>query len=195
MNLHHERLAWNRDVHATGMPIYNSTINADESLEYVSDDFLSLFEQPKFSYLLTKKRLDKGGRGFPYSRSKTRWRKRPNDEIKFLKDEIVEMEKLIAALSVSATSREPKKKDRGPESSSQIEALRKLCDSHNRELQAALTENRKLRAQVSVQFQVVEALQRAVDDHARRKARKICWINSEAPSDRMFFALLDEDKE
>ncbi|GMF56878.1 unnamed protein product [Phytophthora fragariaefolia] len=190
------------DEVATRSPTYASPVSSDGSSESDSEVLLSLFgpepvvtRSPSRSPTTTNL-SDRGGRPFPYTRSKTRWRKRPNDELKYLRMQVVELEGLLAALSHSDSRTKLLKYRDDLVDNNQAEALQRLREeSHTRKMNAALMENRKLRAMVASQFQVAKALQTALDEHVRLRARKICWPTSAAASDDLVFALLDEEKE
>ncbi|ETI46926.1 hypothetical protein F441_08711 [Phytophthora nicotianae CJ01A1] len=163
----------------------SSTTNPDGSSDTDSDLFLSLFDQPSPGYSPT---ADRGGRPYPYTRSKTRWRKRPNDELKYLRGQVVELESLRAALSHSDS--------RPRRIVNQSQVLHTLCEeNHANKLQAALNENRKLRAMVASNYHLARSLQAAIDEQLRLRAGKISWPNSTAASDELIFALLDEEKD
>ncbi|KAK1934602.1 hypothetical protein P3T76_011211 [Phytophthora citrophthora] len=171
-----------------------SPVDYDNSSgESDSELLLSLFGHPEPGSSPTED--DRGGRPFPYTRSKTRWRKRPNDELKYLRAQIVELEGLVATLNHSGPR--PKLLGNGEDSSdNQVEALQKLSkESHKKKIEAAWAENRKLKAMVASHFQIAKSLQAALDENMRLRARKVCWPSSAAASDELVFALLDEEKE
>ncbi|KAG1693597.1 hypothetical protein DVH05_023361 [Phytophthora capsici] len=178
------------DSVSTRSPTHTSQMDYDNSSESDSELLLSLFGHPEAD----SSEADRGGRPFPYTRSKTRWRKRPNDELKYLRAQIVELEGLVATLSHSPR---PKRLGNGEEpSENQVEALQKLSEeSHKKKVKAALAENRKLKAMVASHFQLAKSLQAALDENMRLRARKVCWPSSAAASDELVFALLDEEKE
>ncbi|KAG6945470.1 hypothetical protein JG688_00016540 [Phytophthora aleatoria] len=183
------------DSVATRSPTYTSPVEYDGSSESDSELLLSLFGHPEQNSP-TNDSADRGGRPFPYTRSKTRWRKRPNDELKYLRAQIVELEGLVETLSHSDSR--PKLLGNGEDSgdNNQVEVLQKLSEeSHMKKMEAALAENRKLKAMVASHFQVAKALQTALDESMRLRARKVCWPSSAAASDELVFALLDEEKE
>ncbi|CAI5713962.1 unnamed protein product [Peronospora destructor] len=124
-------------------------------------------------------------RPFPYTRSKTRWRKRPQDEIKYLRAHTAELENLKNALSNPNTK---------PNLLEEIGRDRNIPrdDCCNRKLDAALVENRQLRAMVAGRYQVAKALQDAIDRHARMKAREVYCPTNAAALNELIFALLDE---
>ncbi|KAL3663961.1 hypothetical protein V7S43_010850 [Phytophthora oleae] len=182
------------DSVSTRSPTHTSPVEYDNSSESDSELLLSLFGYPEPGSSPTE--ADRGGRPFPYTRSKTRWRKRPNDELKYLRAQIVELEGLVATLSHS----DPRPKLLGNGESScdnnQVEALQKLSEeSQKKKVEAALTENRKLKAMVASHFKIAKSLQAALDENMRLRARKVCWPSSAAASDELVFALLDEEKE
>ncbi|GMF23239.1 unnamed protein product [Phytophthora lilii] len=180
---------------ATRSPTYASPPDYDGSSESDSELLLTLFGEPQQNCSPTRDHDDRGGRPFPYTRSKTRWRKRPNDELKYLRSQVVELEGLVAALSHS--DGRPRLLNGGDYAdNNQIEVLQRLKEeSHVKKMKASLAENRRLRAMVSSQSQVARALQAALDESVRLRARKICWPSSAAASDDLVFALLDEEKE
>ncbi|OWZ04764.1 hypothetical protein PHMEG_00023281 [Phytophthora megakarya] len=139
-----------------------------------------------------KTSYDREGRPFPYTRSATRWRKRPNDELKYLRAQVVELEGLIAGLSHSSTRPKLLKGGRGY----QAEMLRKLYEeSHAKKLKAALDENLRLRSKVENQFHLARALQAAIDEQVRLRVYKVSWPTTAGASDELIFALLDDEKE
>ncbi|KAL4161231.1 hypothetical protein PRNP1_001786 [Phytophthora ramorum] len=175
----------------TRSPTYTSAMDSDGSSESDNELLMSLIVGPDLDCPLDEF-SDRGDRPFPYTRSKTRWRKRPNDELKYLRRRAAELERLLASLSRS----DSRLRDDDNNSFNQTEALLKLSDeSHTRKMKASLMENRKLRAKVESQFQVAKALQAAIDENMRLRAREICWPSSAAASDELVFALLDEGKE
>ncbi|KAG3026164.1 hypothetical protein PC128_g17237 [Phytophthora cactorum] len=175
----------------TPTPPYTPTTSPGGSSEADSDLFLSLFEQPKPSYSPSGA-SDRGGRPFPYTRSKTRWRKRPNDELKYLRAKIAELESIVTALDHSHS--QPRLLGCGNVCQAQV--LHTLGEeSHTKKLKAALNENRKLRAMVASRFQLARSLQAAIDEQVRLRAGKVSWPISAAASDALIFALLDEEKE
>ncbi|KAG7383661.1 Leucine-rich repeat serine/threonine-protein kinase 2 [Phytophthora pseudosyringae] len=180
---------------STRSPTHTSPVDYDGSSESDSELLLSLFGHPEHP---SDDVSDRGGRPFPYTRSKTRWRKRPNDELKYLRSQIHELERLVATLSRSGPR--PKLLGNGHDSDSgddnQAEALRKLShESHKNKVEAALAENRKLKSMVASHFHIARSLQAALDENMRLRARKVCWPSSAAASDELVFALLDEEKE
>lgn len=183
------------DSVSTRSPTHTSPVEYDGSSESDSELLLSLFGHPGQDSP-TNDVADRGGRPFPYTRSKTRWRKRPNDELKYLRAQITELEGLVITLSHSDPR--PKLLRHGEDNGDkkQVQVLQKLSEeSHKKKMEAALTENRKLKAMVASNFQVAKALQAALDENMRLRARKICWPSSAAASDELVFALLDEEKE
>ncbi|KAE9105299.1 hypothetical protein PF010_g13081 [Phytophthora fragariae] len=182
---------------ATRSPTYASPVSLDGSSESDSEVLMCLFgPEPVDRSPTTTDLSDRGGRPFPYTRSKTRWRKRPNDELKYLRTQVVELEGLLSALNHSDSRSRLLKYGEDSGENNQVEALQRLRqESQARKMNASLMENRKLRAMVASQFQVAKALQTALDEHVRLRARKICWPSSAAASDDLVFALLDEEKE
>ncbi|ETO75661.1 hypothetical protein F444_08792 [Phytophthora nicotianae P1976] len=157
-NLHQEQPDWNGFDGTVQSPSNASIAESDGSIDSDSD-LLSLFEQPVSPYYSRKEHFDRGGRPFPYTRSKTRWRKRPSDEIKYLRGQLVELQKLKAALTNPDTK---------------LFHLNDPLDNHtDKKLSAAQAENRNLRSMVAARFQVVKALQDAIDEHVRLKAQKV----------------------
>ncbi|CEG37050.1 uncharacterized protein PHALS_04513 [Plasmopara halstedii] len=139
---------------------------------------------------------DQNEHPFPYTRSKTRWRKRPNDELKYLKDEIAVLESLLETLSHPGSKSKLLSTGEGGKGKKELEMLQKVSEaSHERKLAAAYAENRRLKNMVASYFYVAKALQNALDENMRLRARKVCWPNSTAASDELVFALLDEEKE
>ncbi|KAG3026174.1 hypothetical protein PC121_g136 [Phytophthora cactorum] len=139
--------------------------------------------------------FDREGRPFPYTRSKTRWRKRPSDELKYLKAQVAELEKLLAALSHS-DARPRLLNNVETTSDSQAEMLRKLHqESHVNKLKAAMKENQNLRAMLVRKFHLARSLQFAINEQVRLGVRKISWPTRDGASDQLVFALLDEEKE
>ncbi|ETL93433.1 hypothetical protein L917_08392 [Phytophthora nicotianae] len=137
---------------------------------------------------------DREGRPFPYTRSKTRWRKRPSDELKYLKAQVVELEKLLAALSHSDSR--PRLLNSGEPSDNQAEMLRKLHrESQVNKLKAAMKENQHLRAMLVRKFHLARSLQSAINEQIRLGVRKIPWPTRDGASNELVFALLDEEKE
>ncbi|OWZ04763.1 hypothetical protein PHMEG_00023280 [Phytophthora megakarya] len=168
---------------------------SDKSSENDDELLVSLFEQPKLRHS-PHRNHGRGNRPFPYTRSKSRWRKRPNDELKHLRFQVIELENLIATLTHSESRMRLLTNYPTAVNDDQLQALRSLREeSHNRKLKAALDENRKLRAMVASHYQVAQCLQAAVDDQIRVRARKLVWPTSAAASDKLIFALLDEEKE
>ncbi|OWZ04685.1 hypothetical protein PHMEG_00023372 [Phytophthora megakarya] len=180
------------DSVSTRSPTHTSPVEYDNSSESDSELLLSLFGHPDTNSPTDVS--DRGGRPFPYTRSKTRWRKRPNDELKYLRAQVVELEDLVGSLSRS--DRRPKLLCIGDSGENQAEVLQKLSEeSHKKKMEAAWAENRKLKAMVASNFQVAKSLQAALDENMRLRARKVCWPSSAAASDELVFALLDEEKE
>lgn len=140
---------------------------------------------------------DRNGRPFPYTRSKTRWRKRPSDELKYLREEIGVLESLLTTLSYSDSRKKLLNNDSADGGDKkELHMLQKISEeSRERNLAAAYAENRRLKSMVASHFQVAKALQTALDENMRLRARKVCWPKSVAASDELVFALLDEEKE
>ncbi|KAK1934601.1 hypothetical protein P3T76_011210 [Phytophthora citrophthora] len=170
--------SWNLQITWSGYegvidsPSHASASDSDGSSE-CNGDLLSLFEEPEPSHSRFS-RFDRGGRPFPYTRSKTRWRKRPNDEIKYLRDQVAELEELRASLICSTSKpRQLKRKING--------------EDETRRLKAAQTENQKLRAMVASRCQVAKALQDAIDDDMRLRAQKVYCSDGSALSNELIF--------
>ncbi|KAI9998469.1 hypothetical protein PInf_002857 [Phytophthora infestans] len=173
---------WNGFGKAIQSPSNASVTESDASSE--SDcDLLSLFEQPLSPKCVSRERSDRGGRPFPYTRSKTRWRKRPHDEIKYLRGQLGELQKLKSELSNRDTkpfhANDPTKDSNRPESFQYVRE-----EKSDKELGAALAENRKLRSMVAARRQVTKALQVAIDEQVRLKAQRVYHANdSVAPAE------------
>ncbi|KAF4033671.1 hypothetical protein GN244_ATG14379 [Phytophthora infestans] len=139
---------------------------------------------------------DREGRPFPYTRSKTRWRKRPSDELKYLKAQVVDLEKLLAALSHSDSSRPRLLNDGETTSDNQVEMLQKLYrESEVDKLKDAMKQNQYLRAMLVRKVHLARSLQSAISEQMRLGVRKISWPTREGAADEVIFALLDEEKE
>ncbi|TDH72844.1 hypothetical protein CCR75_000572 [Bremia lactucae] len=140
---------------------------------------------------------DRKGRPYPFTRSKTRWRKRPGNELKYLRAQITALEDLLATLSHSDSRARLLSGGKAlHDHKNQLQLLEELVEeSHVDRIETALAENRRLKARLSSQFQVAKALQAALDENMRFRARKVCWPSSAAASDELVFALLDEEKE
>ncbi|KAG6619554.1 Retinol dehydrogenase 14 [Phytophthora cinnamomi] len=142
----------------------------------------------------TSERFDRVGRPFPYTRSKTRWRKRPTDELKYLRSQVAELEKLLASLNCA--DGRTKLLGSGEDAGTANQTLRKLREeSHRKKLKAGLAENRRLRSMILTQFQVANALQTVIDDHRKLRTQKMSWPSQADVSDRIIFSLLDGEKE
>ncbi|KAI9921804.1 hypothetical protein PsorP6_001005 [Peronosclerospora sorghi] len=166
-------------------PAYNSPVGSDESIENDCQLLLTILGHPETDCSSSHVSTRRGVHSFPYTRSKTRWRKRPNDELKYLRSQIQELEKTVASLS-SGRKAEPKLLRNGPQAK---------AEKGTSKIDAALAENRKLKAMVQTQFQVAKDLRAALDESMRLRARTLCWPSSAAASDELVFALLDEEKE
>ena len=77
-------------------------VDYDRSSVIEGDLLLSLLEQNNPLHFGVDIRHERASRPFPYTRSKTRWRKRPNDEIKYLRARVIELENLKSKLSNSS---------------------------------------------------------------------------------------------
>ncbi|KAE9015604.1 hypothetical protein PR003_g15577 [Phytophthora rubi] len=155
---------------------------------------MHLFNQPGAGTSPTSERVDRGGRPFPYTRSKTRWRKRPTDELKYLRSQVAELEKLLARLS--CTDGRAKLLGNSEDAGTAHETLRKLREeSHVKKMKKGVAENRRLRSMILTQFQVANALQTAIDEHRRLRAQKMSWPSKGDVSDNVIFSLLDDEKE
>ncbi|CAH0522134.1 unnamed protein product [Peronospora belbahrii] len=167
---------------------------SDGSNESDSEHLMSLIESFKSNYAMHDE-SDREDRPYPYTRSKTRWRKRPNDELKHLRSQIVKLEGLVTNLTYSGSrSKVPTNRKKARDDQSNV--LHRLSkESRRKKMEAAMAENRKLKLMVVSQFRVAKALQTAVDESMRLRARKVCWPTSSAASDELVFALLDEEKE
>ncbi|KAL3663963.1 hypothetical protein V7S43_010852 [Phytophthora oleae] len=166
---------WSGYEGATDSPTHASSSDSDGSSE-CDGDLLSLFEQPEPHHSRFD-RFDRGGRPFPYTRSKTRWRKRPNDEIKYLRDQVAELEELKALLGRSTSK--PTRKN--------TENRKIRGEDECRRLKAAQMENQKLRAMVASRCQVAEALQDAIDDDVRLRAQKVYCSGGSVLSNELIF--------
>ncbi|KAG1693596.1 hypothetical protein DVH05_023360 [Phytophthora capsici] len=139
-------------------------------------------------------KFDRGGRPYPYTRSKTRWRKRPTDELKYLKAQVMELESLLAALSHGP--RLLNNRNTGMTSANQSEMLQNLRrESQLNKLKAAMKENQNLRNLLARKFQLARSLQSRIDEEVRLGVRKISWPTRAGASNELVFALLDEEKE
>ncbi|GMF43321.1 unnamed protein product [Phytophthora fragariaefolia] len=174
---------------ATLQSAYPVATDSDGSSGEDSDLLVSLFEQPEPECsVVMSGRCDRGGRAFPYTRSKTRWRKRPNDELKYLRSQVVELEFVIATFT------QPGK--RPATQCNQAVKLQKLCEANqNPKVYAALAENRKLRAMVARQFQVVRMLQSTIDEQVRLKAQKLPWPTCMAAPEELLVDISGGDKQ
>ncbi|CAH0522133.1 unnamed protein product [Peronospora belbahrii] len=161
------------------------------SIQYNGEPVKNNFHvTPELRHPTIKVRSEKvKSRPFPYTWFETRWRKRPHDEIKYLRGYVVELEHVKNALSNPCT------KSNLREESRMGTTDRGHNDCCNQMLDAALAENRKLRAMVAGRYQVAKTLRDTIDEHARRKARKGCWPTSAAAGNDLMFALLDEATE
>ncbi|KAE9015607.1 hypothetical protein PR003_g15578 [Phytophthora rubi] len=164
---------------------YMAATDSDESSGDDSELLVSLFEQPEPACSVMADLCDRGGRAFPYTRSKTRWRKRPNDELKYLRSQVAELEYLLAALHQS-----------GRRPTVQAAQLQRLSEANQSpKVYAALVENRKLRAMVARQLQVVKTLQSTIDEHVRMKAQKLPWPSSVEAPDELMVAILHKEQQ
>ncbi|KAG7383662.1 hypothetical protein PHYPSEUDO_003466 [Phytophthora pseudosyringae] len=136
---------------------------------------------------------DREGRPFPYTRSKTRWRKRPGDEVKFLKAQVVELEKVLAALRHSDARPRLLNHSETPSSAGMLRRLRR--ESHGGQLEAARKENQNLRAMLVRKFHLARSLQSAIDEQVRLGGCNISWPTRAGASNELVFALLDDEKE
>ncbi|EGZ25315.1 hypothetical protein PHYSODRAFT_326350 [Phytophthora sojae] len=174
-----------QDSFSTHTPDYMVATDSDASSGDDSELLISLFEQPEPASPVMTDECDRGGRAFPYTRSKTRWRKRPNDELKYLRAQVAELQCVLAALNQS-----------GRRPTATGVKLQKLCEANQSpKVYAALVENRKLRAMVARQLQVVKLLQSSIDEDVRMKAQKLPWPSSvDSPTDLMG-AMLNEEQQ
>ncbi|KAJ8542624.1 hypothetical protein ON010_g12184 [Phytophthora cinnamomi] len=173
----------------------HTTDSDASSNESDNDVLMNLFNQPSgSSNSPTSERFDRVGRPFPYTRSKTRWRKRPTDELKYLRSQVAELEKLLASLNCA--DGRTKLLGSGEDAGTANQTLRKLREeSHRKKLKAGLAENRRLRSMILTQFQVANALQTVIDDHRKLRTQKMSWPSQADVSDRIIFSLLDGEKE
>lgn len=120
-------------------------------------------------------------RELPYTRSKGRWRLRPKDELEYLRNKVDELEQLARKLRVSGAP--PSREER----------LVSTCEK--KRLDAALEENKRLRARLYDRIRVAAALERAIDVHMKVMAQRVPWPSTRDAanvSDELMFALLEE---
>ncbi|KAG1690649.1 hypothetical protein DVH05_027912 [Phytophthora capsici] len=163
------QLTWSGCEGVIDSPSHASASDSDGS----TGDLLSLFAEPEPHHARLD-RFDREGRPFPYTRSKKRWRKRPNDEIKYLRDQVVELEGVKASW--------------GRPTSNSTQLKRKFSgEDESRRLKAAQMENQKLRAMVASRCQVAKALQDAIDDDMRLRAQKVYCSDGSVLSNELIF--------
>lgn len=140
-----------------------------------------------------------GERASPYTRCQGRWRKRPNHEIEYLRQQVADLEAELAVL-------------RQPDSlpSDLVTALTETADQsweaiaarQRSRADAALLENTKLRAMLEGQLCVARTLENVIDQHMRERTGKVFWSSRDVGrpcaselSDELLFGLLDDNIE
>ncbi|GMF23242.1 unnamed protein product [Phytophthora lilii] len=132
----------------------------------------------------------------PYTRCQGRWRKRPNHELEYLRQQVVNLEEELAVL------RQP---DKEPSRSLELgdgETWECLAARLRAKADAALAENIKLQSLLEGQLKVARTLETAIDQHWKRECKEKAWFTGEAErpracslSDELIYALLEEDLE
>ncbi|KAL4110170.1 hypothetical protein PRIC1_001863 [Phytophthora ramorum] len=135
-------------------------------------------------------------RATPYTKCQGRLRKRPNHELEYLRQQVVDLEEELAVLQQPV-----------PDYLTTTGAL-ELCGGDTWEALAArqsshanasLLENLKLRTMLEGQLRVARTLETAIDQHMKRQSQERRWFSGEVRrpraaslSDELLYAVLDE---
>ncbi|RLN11175.1 hypothetical protein BBJ28_00014262 [Nothophytophthora sp. Chile5] len=140
----------------------------------------ALKEEPKQQ----QQRSGKDARAAPYSKPKPRRRKRPKDELDYLRVKVADLEEELAALGQSGANAtetgtlSPPNGDGGE----LFVRWKQVADRQQEEANRAVVENLKLRAMLEGQLQVARSLEAAIDHHQREAAQTLPWQRVQASS-------------
>ncbi|KAG7383653.1 hypothetical protein PHYPSEUDO_003457 [Phytophthora pseudosyringae] len=152
-------------------------------------------------------------RAVPYAKATNpRRRKRPKDELDYLRAKVADMEDELAALkapevgSPAAVSADVIfKGDAGVGLESSLDVLlcwKKIAERQKKEADRSVVENLRLRAMLEGQLNVARSLEVAIDQHQRDAAQSLPALEHDgalpqptAMSDELIFALLNESLE
>ncbi|KAF4320492.1 hypothetical protein BBO99_00004129 [Phytophthora kernoviae] len=145
----------------------------------------------------------KGVRATPYTRCQGRWRKRPNHELEYLRQQVIDLEEELAVLHQPDTKLATLNTTGGLEiDNSDGRSWKCIAARQSEQADATLMENVKLRALLEGNLRVARALENAIDQHVRKVSRNLYWQSEEVEElrastlpDELLFGLLNENIE
>ncbi|ETL40288.1 hypothetical protein L917_08395 [Phytophthora nicotianae] len=140
--------------------------------------------------------LHKTVRSTPYTRCQGRLRKRPNHELEYLRQQVVDLEEELEVLrqpDSSLTSTVELKLSDG-------DTWESLAEKQSAKANSVLMENVELHTALEGQLRVARTLENVIDHHRRKSSQEIRWFTGDAErprpsdlSDELLYALLEED--
>uniref|UniRef100_H3GG83 Uncharacterized protein n=1 Tax=Phytophthora ramorum TaxID=164328 RepID=H3GG83_PHYRM len=135
-------------------------------------------------------------RATPYTKCQGRLRKRPNHELEYLRQQVVDLEEELAVLQQPVPDYLTTTGALEVCGGDTWEALAARQSSH---ANASLLENLKLRTMLEGQLRVARTLETAIDQHMKRQSQERRWFSGEVRrpraaslSDELLYAVLDE---
>ncbi|OWY91650.1 hypothetical protein PHMEG_00039682 [Phytophthora megakarya] len=139
----------------------------------------------------------KSGQSTPYSRCQGRWRKRPNHELEFLRQQAIDLEEELEVLRLPDTEILT---SIGALQVGDNETWQDVAARQTTQADAALKENLKLRDMLERQLREANALEHAIDQRWKKASREKRWFTGEPGqlqatdlSDELLYALLEEN--
>lgn len=166
------------------------------------DDPAKAFDRPTSSHRKPSfpSKTGKDTRVTPYSAAdKLHRRKRPKDELDYLRAKVADMEEELDALKRQEVESQSSKKDKASMNvgSSQImlQCWKKLAERERTEADLSVLENLRLRAMLEGQLNVVRSLEAAIDQQQRQSAQSFTLagvgVEGSNLSDESLFAHLN----
>ncbi|KAG6619561.1 uncharacterized protein IUM83_18887 [Phytophthora cinnamomi] len=179
-------------IEAEALLATDEGVTTDKSTTSASRPSVSrsnIAKSPQGATSLAPGKKGKDVRAAPYSKTnKPRRRKRPKDELDYLRAKVADMEEELASLQT--------KPDVGSPS--------RIAERQKKEADRSVVENMRLRAMLEGQLNVARSLEAAIDQHQRDAAQSLPTFNGSgtagAPqpdvmTDELVFALLNESLE
>ncbi|KAG2776628.1 hypothetical protein PC129_g12039 [Phytophthora cactorum] len=136
-------------------------------------------------------------RSTPYTRCQGRLRKRPNHELEYLRQQVVDLEEDLEVLCQPDNGQLPSTVHLELNDGDTWESL---AAKQNAQAHSVLIENVELRTMLEGQQRVAQALEKAIDQHWRKTSQERRWFTGDAErpqpsklSDELIYALLEED--
>ncbi|RLN89030.1 hypothetical protein BBJ28_00024294 [Nothophytophthora sp. Chile5] len=119
------------------------------------------------------RRGGKDTRAAPYPKTKPRRRKRPKDELDYLRTQVTDLEEELANMAATSNAN-------SHESGTEVEGelflrWKQIADRQKQEADRSVVENLKLRARLEGQLQVARSLEAAINQHQKEAAQLLPW--------------------